>query len=236
MGSPSLLRRAWIVKLSGSLAEWGPLIDWLKLFARHAPKRPIIIVPGGGPFAHAVRNVQDVWRLDNPIAHRMALLAMEQYGLLLKGVCPSLRLAADLADLQANAREGRVSVWLPTRMALDRLMPADDWDAGADSLAAWLAAELGVERLVLVKSSAACPCGATDAAAMAEEGIVDAAFPAWAAHFRGEIWCVSRERLEQMDAALAANAGPGCALRTRHQVVAAPAIGVSRSMTSGSIL
>ena len=121
-------------------------------------------------------------------------------------------------------------------MALDRLMPADDWDAGADSLAAWLAAELGVERLVLVKSSAACPCSATDAAAMAEEGIVDAAFPAWAAHFRGEIWCVSRERLEQMDTALAANAGPGCALRTRHQAAAASAIGVSKSMTSGSIL
>ena len=30
MGSPSLLQSAWIVKLSGSLAEWGPLIDWLK--------------------------------------------------------------------------------------------------------------------------------------------------------------------------------------------------------------
>src|SRR4051812_19171173 len=109
MGSPSVLQRAWIVKLSGSLAEWGPLVDWLKLLARHAAERPIIIVPGGGPFAHAVRNVQDVWRLDNPIAHRMALLAMEQYGLLLQGVCPSLRPAADLADLQANAREGRVS-------------------------------------------------------------------------------------------------------------------------------
>src|SRR5919107_3813117 len=129
MGSPSLLRRAWIVKLSGSLAEWGPLVDWLKLLARHAAARPIIIVPGGGPFGHAVRNVQDVWRLDNPIAHRMALLAMEQYGLLLQGVCPSLRPAADLADLQANAREGRGSDLLPTAEALDPLLPPEDWDA-----------------------------------------------------------------------------------------------------------
>jgi hypothetical protein len=110
MGSPSLLRRAWIVKLSGSLAEWSPLVDWLKLLARHAADRPIIIVPGGGPFGHAVRNVQDVWRLDDPIAHRMALLAMEQYGLLLQGVCPSLRPAADLAPCRPmRARGGSAS-------------------------------------------------------------------------------------------------------------------------------
>ena len=29
MGSPSPLQRAWIVKLSGSLAEWSPLVDGL---------------------------------------------------------------------------------------------------------------------------------------------------------------------------------------------------------------
>ena len=49
--------------------------------------------------AHAVRNVQDVWRLDNPIAHRMALRAMDQYALMLAESRPGLVAADEIARI-----------------------------------------------------------------------------------------------------------------------------------------
>ena len=42
----------------------------------NASKRPLLIIPGGGPFADLVRQV----RVNNDAAHWMAIAAMEQYG------------------------------------------------------------------------------------------------------------------------------------------------------------
>ena len=50
---PSLLREALVVKLGGSLSETGELKRWLALITR--ARRPLIVVPGGGAFADAVR-------------------------------------------------------------------------------------------------------------------------------------------------------------------------------------
>jgi 5-(aminomethyl)-3-furanmethanol phosphate kinase len=56
---------------------------------------------------------------------------------------------------------------------------AASWAVTSDSLAAWLARRLGARRLVLVKSAAAPSAAAP--AELAARGLVDAAFPDYAA-------------------------------------------------------
>ncbi|MFN0316892.1 MAG: aspartate kinase, partial [Burkholderiales bacterium] len=66
----------WIVKLGGSLSRAGTLAQWLAAIAQ-VGRGKIIVVPGGGSYADAVRDEQERWRFDDSCAHSMALLAMD---------------------------------------------------------------------------------------------------------------------------------------------------------------
>lgn len=210
-GSRDAAARPWVIKIGGSLSDWHRLGTWLDLIARPGHLHPLVIVPGGGPFADAVRDAQDNWRFDDRLAHRMALLAMEQFGLMLHGICPTLQTAATHERLRSLIRARMPAVWLPSAMVLDRPEIAESWEVTSDSLAAWLAVELDAAALVLVKSGP-CPCAATDAASLARDGLVDAAFPHWRARFSGESWCIHRDNHSLMEEALVGRANPGCGL------------------------
>jgi 5-(aminomethyl)-3-furanmethanol phosphate kinase len=166
--------RPWVLKLGGSLASAPVLDQWLALLDRHGGRA--VVVPGGGPFANLVRDAQRVIGYDNATAHEMALLAMEQYALVLANRARTLRPVATKSALRATLRAGATPVWLPSRMLAARDDAGRDWDTTSDSLAAWLAAEIGAALLVLVKRRT-LPMPPT-ARALARNGVVDAAFPA----------------------------------------------------------
>jgi len=163
-----------VVKLGGSHAFSPDLAAWLDALLRAAGR--VVIVPGGGPFADAVRAAQPVMRFDERAAHRMALLAMEQFGCALAGVRPALRLAETAAAIRAALAAGAVPVWAPARMALAAKDVPASWEVTSDSLAAWLAGALGAKLLLMVKSTAT-PEGPVRAADLAAHGIVDPLFP-----------------------------------------------------------
>jgi len=167
----------------------------------------IVVVPGGGPFADQVRTLQKRRRFDDAAAHHMALLAMEQYGRMLAALEPRLRPAASRAELTRASRAGEAAVWMPTRMVLADPAIAASWDITSDSLAAWLAGQLGAHRLVLVKS-VAVRNGAT-ADDLARRGIVDPAFPSYLSRSRAEGWCIGDAGYREMAAALKRQRGPG---------------------------
>jgi len=163
-----------IVKLGGSHAFAKHLTAWLDALVLVAGR--VVIVPGGGPFADAVRTAQPAMGFDDRAAHRMGLLAMEQFGCALAGLRPSLRVADSAAAIRTALRAGVVPVWAPTRMALKAKDVPASWDVTSDSLAAWLAGVLGAKLLLLVKSSEA-PQGPVRAADLAARGSVDPCFP-----------------------------------------------------------
>src|SRR5882757_6158198 len=103
-----------VVKLGGSHAFAPHLADWIAAIAAHIGR--IVVVPGGGPFADAVRAAQPKIGFDDNAAHRMALLAMEQYGCALASLNPRLALAESRAAIDRALAAGRVPIWLPTRM------------------------------------------------------------------------------------------------------------------------
>ncbi len=162
-----------VVKLGGSLLDApDALRRWLRPIAEAGGK--VVVVPGGGPFADAVRMAQQRTGIDDRTAHRMALLAMEQYGHLLASLAPSLAMADTLGSLREALRCRRVPVWMPARMVVDADGIDESWQVTSDSLAAWLAHELGASTLWLVKS---CSVAAQDPQRLADLGVVDVAFP-----------------------------------------------------------
>ena len=182
MSSPPL----WVVKLGGSL--WGApeLRCWLNLLASAQGVR-VVVVPGGGPFADAVRDAQPKLGFGERAAHRMALLAMEQYGTALGDLEPRLTPARTAGDLRALPGP---AVWMPLPLA-ETADVAESWDVTSDSLAVWLAETLGAACAVLVKS-VMLPDGPSPADRMAADGIVDTALPGRVARYGGTVWCVSR--------------------------------------------
>jgi aspartokinase-like uncharacterized kinase len=130
-----LLREHGLDGLSAACAEATEL----------AARRGVLVVPGGGPFADAVRGVDNRVGLSGAVAHGLALRAMDQLGLLLRGLLPSARLACELSApdgltvlAAAPAFEGRNGI-------------PESWDVTSDSLAVLAAGAIEAELAVLLK-------------------------------------------------------------------------------------
>jgi 5-(aminomethyl)-3-furanmethanol phosphate kinase len=137
-----------VVKVGGGLGR-GAGDDALRavctVLGELAERHPLLVVPGGASFADAVRDHDRRFGLRATTSHRMAILGMEQFGWLLSDLIPG---AERRTDLGASA-DGRATVLLPAELPLDGLPTS--WEVTSDSIAAWVAARAGAERLVLVK-------------------------------------------------------------------------------------
>jgi aspartokinase-like uncharacterized kinase len=138
-----------VVKLGGSYAFSSDLPGWLAAIASSAGD--IVLVPGGGPFADAVRSAQPRMGFDDDAAHHMALLGMDQYGRALAALNKRFTPAASIAGIRRALRAGNVPVWSPTEMVLKRNDIPRSWEVTSDGLAAWLACRIGARRVLLIK-------------------------------------------------------------------------------------
>lgn len=177
--------RPLVVKLGGSLADTPLLTGWLEALDLYPD--PLVIVPGGGGFADAVRGMQKSMRFDDDAAHQIALVAMEQYGLALAALWPRLAMAETSAAIGRALRTGRVACWAPAAMALASPLPKS-WDVTSDTLAAWLAAQLRAEQLLLIKSAPVDPDADLSLADLANAGLTDRLFPHFAAASGADIF------------------------------------------------
>lgn len=167
-------KTVWVVKVGGSLLGSEELERWLGLFAKFSDGN-IIIVPGGGVFADAVRDAQKVSKISEACAHKLAVLAMDQFGLLLANMNPDLAVARTEMEIDERTWQHRCTVWLPSQMVLADDSIPQTWDVTSDSIAAWLAGKVNAQHLVLVKSDK--PDGPDlNLRMMSETGIVDEAF------------------------------------------------------------
>ncbi|MGA8169645.1 MAG: uridylate kinase [Methylocystis sp.] len=140
---------ALVVKIGGSLWRSPLLARWI--VALRAFPGPMTIVPGGGPFADAVRAAQPSMDFSDRVAHKMAMLAMEQYGLALADKFDGLSCASTLEETRAAHARGNIAVWRPSAMAPELNVVAS-WDVTSDSLSAIYARASGAAPLLLVKS------------------------------------------------------------------------------------
>ena len=169
----------WVIKLGGALAKTGNLRGWLDVVGEAGGGR-VVVAPGGGAFADEVRAAQKEWGFPDSSAHRMAVLAMEQYALMLCGIRREFAPVANVSEIQHMLSQNRVPVWLPSLMLLREADIAQNWDVTSDSLAAWLARKIEASALMLVKETKV-DSKAIHAAKLAEREVVDRAFPQFAA-------------------------------------------------------
>jgi probable H4MPT-linked C1 transfer pathway protein len=141
-----------VVKIGGGLLEHEGCLDVvLSVIADVAHDRPLLIVPGGGPFADAVRAQDDRLGLSDEAAHWMAVLAMDQYAHLIASRLPGATLVWDEAAIASAVRSGRIPVLAPSSW-LRRVDPLPhSWNVTSDSIAAWVARAVGARDLLLIK-------------------------------------------------------------------------------------
>ncbi|QBR70057.1 hypothetical protein CU048_00790 [Beijerinckiaceae bacterium] len=196
-----------IVKLGGSLASSPLLKAWLEALV--AWGGPLVLVPGGGPFARCVRAAQEQLGFADSAAHRMALLAMEQFATAIAAYSEKFALAASPAEIASALDARKIPVWLPSAMVLGALDVSTSWDMTSDSLAAWLAGAMHARRILLIKS---CDPAMVSVDEIAAAKIVDPLFPFFAARSQAEIWLAGPASLPGALLILQSGGMPGIAI------------------------
>ena len=140
-----------VVKIGGSLAEDPEGLRALccKL-SELAKKYEIIVVPGGGRFADVVRDFDQRFTLSQGIAHRMAILGMDQFGLLLTDITPNSCAVHRLENAERFSGAKRVPILLPSRLMFQEDPLENSWDVTSDSIATFVAIQLRVAKVLLV--------------------------------------------------------------------------------------
>jgi aspartokinase-like uncharacterized kinase len=141
-----------VIKIGGGLLGVpGALAAVCTAVGAFGRREAIVVVPGGGPFANAVRELDRGTGVSADTAHWMAILAMDQYAHLLAERIDGAALVEEWGAIAGALAAGRVVVLAPSRWlrAADPL--PHSWDATSDSVAAFVAGALDARRLVLVK-------------------------------------------------------------------------------------
>ncbi len=139
-----------VVKVGGSLAMYPQsLRALLKKIVQLSRMGGMVVVPGGGEFADVVRAVDKRFSLSNVASHRMALLAMDQYGLMLSDLQAEFQATAELADVERCFASGKVPVFLPSKHLFSVDALENSWRVTSDSIALYVADQLHASKLVL---------------------------------------------------------------------------------------
>lgn len=140
-----------VLKVGGSLSRGQNLAALCQTLRRLGAQYRLLIVPGGGDFADAVRDHDRRYQLSETTAHRMALLAMDQYGWLLSDLIPDSVAVRDVLAAREAAANGRVAILLAAALLIEADPLPHSWQVTSDSIAAWIAGLVGAARCVLLK-------------------------------------------------------------------------------------
>lgn len=149
-----------VAKVGGSLYDDPRLGPALRRWVGEQPE-PVLLVPGGGEFADAVRKLDAVHGLGEEAAHWIAIASLSVAAAFLGRIVPGVEILDPLAFFTRHD------------------LTPHTWAVTSDSLALAAAIHLCASKLVLLKS-ADLPPGLSWAEAAAS-GFVDAHFPILAA-------------------------------------------------------
>lgn len=158
-----------VIKVGGALLRQGGALDRVAgAITAAARTRRLLVVPGGGAFADAVRAADCDARLagaplTDDAAHWMAILAMEQYAHLLAARIAGAELVEGREEIAGALEAARVPVLAPYRWVRAADPLPHSWDVTSDSVAAWVAGVMGAATLVLVKPVGGAVAELTDA-------------------------------------------------------------------------
>lgn len=123
-----------VVKIGGSLlSKAEQVMDVLRQY-------DVLIVPGGGVFADAVRRIYSKYRISEATAHKMAILGMHQYGLFL----------SDISGVAVTKSIDEISgpkIILPLEIIEKSSLPSS-WDVASDTIACYISKSAGLSSFI----------------------------------------------------------------------------------------
>jgi 5-(aminomethyl)-3-furanmethanol phosphate kinase len=144
-----------VIKIGGGLISIPGALDRVcQKVGAAAARHRMIVVPGGGPFADAVRAFDRAFPLSPAAAHWMALLAMDQYGHVLVERIAGAVLVDEPGALLDCTSAGAVAVLAPSRWLRAADVLPRSWEVTSDSIAAFVAGAMDAARLILIKPAA----------------------------------------------------------------------------------
>jgi 5-(aminomethyl)-3-furanmethanol phosphate kinase len=180
MSKPALT----VVKVGGSLFDWSELPRRMTAYldarrARNAGEHSVLIA-GGGPAANWIRSLDQIHKLGDVTAHRLAVHSLDLTARFLAELLPGSLIVDQLEMMDAAGDRRAIAIMSPRQVLAEierrgaSRLPAS-WDVTSDSIAARIAVYLEARTLVLLKS-APLPHGATRTDA-AKLGLVDPMLP-----------------------------------------------------------
>ena len=145
-----------VIKIGGALLrDPDALTTTIAAIDDAARRHTLLIVPGGGPFTDAVRGVDRAHTLSATDAHWMAILGMEQFAVMLASRFARAALVHRRGEIARAHSRDTLPVLAPYRWLREVDPLPHSWDVTSDSIAAWVAAQGGARRLIIVKAHAA---------------------------------------------------------------------------------
>jgi len=142
----------FLIKIGGSLIKYpSDLKKLCKLLPSFFRKRKFCILPGGGLFADCVRKVYKVFRLSDDITHWMAIMGMDQYGMMLGELIEGSVVIDDINNVKKVILENRIPIILPYKHLRAKDPLPHSWDVTSDSIAIYIAGEIGINNIILLK-------------------------------------------------------------------------------------
>jgi aspartokinase-like uncharacterized kinase len=141
-----------VIKVGGGLSQIpGALERVCSALEALSPLHPMLLVPGGGPFADAVRAFEARAGLSPAAAHWMAILAMDQYAYVLADRISGGVIVEEPGEIREILSTGKIPIMAPARWMRSADVLPHSWDVTSDSIAAVVAGTLGAGRLALIK-------------------------------------------------------------------------------------
>jgi len=142
---------AFVVKIGGSLVAYPEKLKSLctKLSAL-SKNHSLILLPGGGEFADVTRNLDEKFSLSYRVSHQMAILGMDQNGLLLSQLIPQSVTVTKLCEIKHVLDSGHLPIFLPSTLFFKEDPLENSWDVTSDSIATYLASRLHASKVLLV--------------------------------------------------------------------------------------
>jgi 5-(aminomethyl)-3-furanmethanol phosphate kinase len=142
---------ATAVKIGGSLALYPEkLRELCTKLSELSKTHKLIVVPGGGEFADLARDYDKRFNLSGKASHQIAILGMDQYGLVLSDLISNSCLVNKLEKVQKLLELSKLPVFLPSDFMLNSDPLANSWDVTSDSITICVARQLSVRKVVLV--------------------------------------------------------------------------------------